>query len=384
MTWKAPDTPGTCMVTVTVDDLDSRAPPGGGSDNDEPQSASLVMQVIRLDKIRLYYGGSSCPPYPFVGSPFSTRAVVWATCTAQYAYCDMGFDEGLTWWTTGNEGPGGANDPPPQSGVFTETVTDSWPSNWPPLTIEWELLHHYGSDPQGYDRKYWYAAESYLGNSWGEDNRQYPQAGLHRLRATVFMHRNNGWEQHLPSLDREQALRICTKDPIIWQAPNPPPSNAAQRQSYLEWLSTYEWEPYEWGGEGYGGLHSEDQYVGGGDAYEGYGMDCSGLVSCGAYRAAYGWSPWRQTTIGLVSVSDPVASPWKDNLVRGDIINKPHHHVVTYLRTTGTKPNRIFDTIEASGYPDNVVLKRTRLETDLDKPCDDHSPPHYYEGRVLK
>jgi len=404
VTWKAPGSPGTCTVKVTVNDLDGHPPPGSGSDDDDLKEASLTMEVIRLEKIRLYFShGSSSPDdaYPYKDNDqFRTRAVVWATCTSYLAYCDVGFDETLTWWKTGLEGPGSDNDEPPAPETFTGTVEDNWPDNWPVLTIEWKRLEHKCSSPSDHSRKYWYVVNGYLANSWGENNRTYSDAGvgLHRLRATVKMHAGTAWEQSKISTDlngdgvsdgNEWCLRICPKDPTIYVEPDPPPDNSAQRQHYLEWMSTYLDEPYEWGGEGYGGEDSgadeeSASYVGGEGSYDGYGMDCSGLVSCAAYRAGYNWSPWRLSCTGLVGVSTAVPTPWMDNLVPGDIINKVKHHVMSYRYTAGTAPNRTFYTIEATG--DTVyrrVVQRTRTESYLNTACTEHTPPHYYQGRVL-
>lgn len=182
---------------------------------------------------------------------------------------------------------------------------------------------------------------------------------------------------------------------------------SAQRQAYLEWLSTWQKVPYEWGGEGYCGKDSNEQWMGGGGGYEGYGIDCSGLVSCGAWRADYDWDesprpaaprlPWRRVTSDMSVVSDPVPNTdppqpfgWMYNLIPGDIINKPRHHVVTYLWQEGVTPMRIFHTIEGYGQntvfeplEDNQTRQRPRTEDYLNDPCD-HDPPHYYEGRVLK
>jgi len=387
--WRAPDDPDYLTVRVTVNDVDGRAQPGCGSDDDPPVSTQLNMHVIRINKVRLYFYNYHTG-YPYLGGAFDTRAVVWMTCDDDdAAYCGLTFDTTRQWWwSAGSEGPGGDDQPPVNTPMFQGTPVGLWPSFLPPVQIEWKLLGHVASDPlSGSNRRYWYNESVYLSNSWGEDNRSYSRGGLHRLRATAKLHPGTPWEQSKTSLDREYALRICTKDPSIYQEPNPPPPNSAQRRSYLEWLSTYEEEPYEWGGEGFGGRDSGGQYVGGADSYDGYAIDCSGLVSCGAHRASYNWSWWRQITASLPSVSTPVASPWMDNLTPGDIINKPYHHVMSYRRQIGTTPDRVFYVIEAFGQDnsvprDNIALQRTRSETYLGQGCE-HVPQHYYQGRVL-
>ena len=282
-----------------------------------------------------------------------------------------------------------------------------WPNFLPPLQIEWKQLKHKGSDPPtsgGSNRIYSYEESAYLTNAWGQDNVTFNTPGLHRFRATARLHPGTAWPQSVTSLDKEYALRICTKDPAIYVEPSPPPANSAQRRSYLEWLSTYENEPYEWGGEGFGGRDSGGQWVGGPDAYEGYGVDCSGLVSCGAYtnRAGYNWPYWRQTTCSLTSVSTYLGSNWKDVIRPGDIIDKPHHHVISYLYTIGAAPSRKLVVIEAAGKPTNRVWRTseedpvqhyTEAELDADCTCSVHKhgdvtcaanpPPQRYRGRVL-
>jgi len=86
----------------------------------------------------------------------------------------------------------------------------------------------------------------------------------------------------------------------------------------------------------------------------------------------------------------------------GDIINKAHHHVMTYLSQSGTTPNRVFQTIESYGKDtqfepddDNQARQRPRTEEYLNTPCTcEHHwhgedictvnpPPQYYRGRSL-
>ena len=81
-------------------------------------------------------------------------------------------------------------------------------------------------------------------------------------------------------------------------------------------------------------------------------MDCSGLVSCGACRGvqvAERSGRWRHTTATLEDVTTAVADPWKDNILPGDVINMPQHHVMSYKSWYGPLGGRVFLVIEAYG-----------------------------------
>ncbi|MBI3946181.1 MAG: hypothetical protein HY321_09705 [Armatimonadetes bacterium] len=355
-----------------MDDVGQVAAPDIGTRDDPAKVVERVVQVIRLDKVRLYFShGSSAPDdaYPDTGSQFHTRAVVWATCTSQNAYCGVLFDENRTWWTTGLEGPLSEPDPPPPSpGTFTGTVMDQWPSNWPPVTVVWTRLKHVASAADGsHNRIYSYDEYPYL-TGWGEDNRTYSTPGIRRLRATATMDAEEPWVQSKVSTDlngdgapdgNEWALRICCKDPTIYVEPDPPPANSAQRRDYVEWLSTYDWEPYEWGGEGYGGRDRGGQYAGGAATYDGYGIDCSGLVCCGAYRAGYNWSPWRTGTVGLAS-SDYSEAVSAEEFAPGDILVHPGVHVLTFAHWIGDPVDDIW-IIHASGTAARVIQEASTI-----------------------
>jgi hypothetical protein len=109
------------------------------------------MQVIRLDKVRLYLNHFGTA-YPYLNDDsFKTRAVVWATCGTQAAYCDLLFDETLDWWfDPGSEGPlDNPDDQEPPYTPFFEDTVDDWPNNWPSLALQWTLIYHVASDPDG-------------------------------------------------------------------------------------------------------------------------------------------------------------------------------------------------------------------------------------------
>jgi len=357
VTWKAPANHGSYWVKVTVND------DGSPTGTDDPAvSPTRTMEVIRLDKVRLYlyhYGTA----YPYISSDaFKTRAVVWASCGTQGAYCDLVFDESLVWWfDPGIEGP--LDDPddqePPDTTFFGDTV-DDWPNNWPSLNINWTLFYHVASDPDGsHNRVFSYPAgqeQPYYPNTsaWGDDNRTYSSPGLHRLRATATMHSGTSWDQSVTSRDREFAFDIRPRYDIT-------AAGTAQRNNYVEWLSANLNEPYEWGGEYFGGYDSNGNYAGGGDGYDGYGVDCSGLVSIAAYRhgADYNWPYWRQTTTGIAS--DTYSSAVSDgDFDEGDVLVKAGTHVLSCKQRDGGDPN-VITIIHASGSADKVYEESSTI-----------------------
>lgn len=350
VTWKAPANHGSYWVKVTVND------DGSPTGTDDPAvSPTRTMEVIRLDKVRLYlyhYGTA----YPYISSDaFKTRAAVWASCGTQGAYCDLVFDKSLAWWfDPGIEGP--LDDPddqePPDTTFFGDTV-DDWPNNWPKLTLNWTLFYHKASHAECH-RKYSYPVgeqETYYPNTspWGDDNRTYTSPGLHRLRATATMHSGTSWAQSITSRDKEFAFDIRPRYDIT-------AAGTAQRNNYVEWLSANINEPYEYGGEYFGGYDSYGNCVGSDDSYEGYGVDCSGLVSIAAYRhgADYNWPYWRQTTCGIAS--DTCSSAVSDaDFDEGDVLVQCGVHVVSCASRYASPNQDHIDIIHASGSADKVV-----------------------------
>ena len=137
---------------------------------------------------------------------------------------------------------------------------------------------------------------------------------------------------------------------------------------------------------GHGGKDSNSQYAGGAGTYQGYGIDCSGLVSCAAYMVDvdqdghdYNWGWWRKATCDsgaggrLTEVSTDLGTSWRNAIQPGDILLKPHHHVITYVYVEGTGLDRRWYCIEAHGSPVNEVWIS---DQDPDDPLNYYSYPH--------
>jgi len=132
--------------------------------------------------------------------------------------------------------------------------------------------------------------------------------------------------------DRERQARGCGVRPVVLAPPEhltaTARASARNIPAPLRWLFCYLYEPYEWGGHWFGGRDSEGEYRGGGSGYQGYGIDCSGLVSCGARWARYNWPGWRYYTIGIPSVSEEIPNA---DVEPGDILNRPTDHCRTCI-----------------------------------------------------
>ncbi len=137
----------------------------------------------------------------------------------------------------------------------------------------------------------------------------------------------------------ELAIRLSIRVVADWI------NDSELRRKLVEWASSFVNVPYEWGGHWYGGRADNDvQFVGaymnvrgqnrriyypGSVGYQGYGVDCSGLVSAAARLAGYSdfqTSDWRRSASELADdeVSDPVSI---HRIQPGHIIVQPGEHV---------------------------------------------------------
>ncbi len=300
-----------------------------------------------LKKVGIYYRhGTSTYGLPVAGYPttdtlVTVRAIVWADDGSGEvrAYTQQTQDEVVNdgkWFATGSEGAQAGISPPvlkvPVLSTTEAPVIYKWPSTWPQPVFEWKNLIHRGSDSIGdtYNRNYWYdeAANNVL-TSWGADNIIF-SSGNQRLKVTVSL---SG--QSVVSATSEYSSRISVLD-------NTAPSDH-WGTNYIKWLTTYSGVPYEWGGYWYGG--KEGQNVGGAETYDGYGIDCSGLVCVGALRAGYNWRGWRVKTTTLADNYYSISVDPR-NIQPGDILVWPGEHVVTIY---GIKSY-------LHGIPDKIML----------------------------
>jgi len=152
----------------------------------------------------------------------------------------------------------------------------------------------------------------------------------------------------------ELAIRISIRAVANWVDSDP--DNRQRR--FVEWASSFVNVAYEWGGWWYGGrADNQVQHSGarlrrirdgrtvfyqGHASYEGYGIDCSGLVATAARLAGYRFDPWRMTATALEDTQrynycNPVNLA---DLKAGDLLVKGGRHVVIIYRINGVNHHR--------------------------------------------
>ena len=109
------------------------------------------------------------------------------------------------------------------------------------------------------------------------------------------------------------------------------------KRRVIEWASTFVNVRYEWGGCWFGGRAHPTQRDGGGfTGYEGFGIDCSKLISAAAMMAGLRWDRqyqnirwWDIGAFHMASDVYPYTRGWPDNRTArlnaqpGDILVKP-------------------------------------------------------------
>jgi len=348
-------------------------------------------------KVRLYYHNQTEPAraYPLLTDTVAVRAIVWANSPEGYwAYCGMQFDPDQSgnwfdndghWYETGRSG-----DPIPDPNGRGSWQGHQWPCldpqtavySWPGLRLNFSwyrlqskvdkedqltAIHKYTAGGTVYRPFYYppYAAAPISG--WGTDALPL-NPGSSRYIVHVTWTDESGQQQLLRSLaptpggwapretdqenavltrtwsqncdeppdtvgPEEWAVRISVRDPTVT-------SPDARKQEYLRWLTAYLDLPYSYAGEWFGGWADNQYNTSPGGAYEEgiqnrYGIDCSGLVCCGARWTGYNWRPWRTDTVGLAGsyYSTPISDP-NNHLQPGDILNCPNVHVVSVYEYT--------------------------------------------------
>jgi len=346
-----------------------------------PLNAQLHMEI---DKVRVYYRNLTerSRAYPFTTDTIALRAIVWVrTRQGYYAFCGMGFRNSSSewfendgyWFATGTDG-----DPiiweqdslprlDPAQRVYRWpggiAISLSWYRLVTQVDKETELTDR---QKQGADPVYrYYPPYMPLHFGWGTDSLQQPGNGV-TVRFAVRL----SWTERTHSGVAHMMRYSYQPTPGDWLHPNIDEDNAvwsrtwsqncderteyavrisfrhthatspdARKQAFLQWVTSFRVVPYEWGGHWYGG-RSDNQAdrSPGSDGYDGYGIDCSGLVCAAARLAGYNWNPWRTNVTGLCTdyYSRRIAD-YNNNLQPGDILAYPGHHVViVYRYTPGT------------------------------------------------
>lgn len=362
------------------------------------RQGSDEVEAIRLDSVRvLYHNDSSTAndatnPYPSTNDTIKITAVVRATgANGQRLYMRTQETNDGRWWNAGVDGPqAGPFSGPPPAGYSTTpnlSVTDfptiyAWPATWPVLNKAWVKLKHQASGPtstasSGYaNRNYTYATEALNWNSWDRTQR-FPR-GMMRYRVKVTLHTGKTWAQNRISDDLDGngisepqlSTRIAVRD-------------AEMPNDLLQWSSSYLDEPYELGGYWYGGRVGNND--GGDHGYEGYGMECAGMIGGAALRSGYGWenlpagpdgydrdrgrNAWRPSTGDIIRPGYSTAIT-EAELEPGDIVVRSGSHVVVCSRVNRSDPDPtrrdIISIIHASGGSRRVLEQSKRLGADLE------------------
>jgi len=289
-------------------------------------------------------GATSNDTYPFDNTNVVIRAIIIATRNGNTsAYTNLGshssdpnWTNAANWHIYGTQGwpcPPSWPDPKDLSSVPVGSIYQ-WDSSWGAPTFTWRRMDEQNSSAvtnyPKHNKQYWYDEDSpsYL-SVWGtvESGHHLP-VGLYRYRVKV------SYEGRTRQSGKED---VATRTPVRSSSTFGivvPPSGELRaarlrRMNYLQWIYSYLRDAYEWGGHWYGGRVSNGAWVGGSKDYDGYGIDCSGTVSCGARWAGYHWVKpyyWRQGTSSLATnsysegISDVDVEP-------GDILDDPGDHV---------------------------------------------------------
>lgn len=357
--WQAPDY--VCRTTISATSGVADPSESSAVTSSLAATASVTLDTLTLVDIRMVIVNPVQTAYPYVGDQFHTRVLLCICGEYEWGmYCGR-------WWPTPSwvfqngkadgalaepSGSPGTNTPPPFNDYVWGDVYP-WPTSWAQPTIRWQIGFAEGSDSDAnYNRDYWFVllgSPWYTpvgGDQWGEDFRTYSVMGEHRLRAYVVWGAATGWS----STDWEHATRIFVRNHSIYTSPSPPPANDAQLRLYCEWLSSYYEEPYEWGGEWVGGKETPGTTrAGGPETYDGYGIDCSGLVCNAAYRAAYNWTPWRTNTTGLAGTYYTTGTTTPN---AGNILVRPGVHVISIVAMSGDSINVVHAKGGESGDPE--------------------------------
>lgn len=167
-----------------------------------------------------------------------------------------------------------------------------------------------------------------------------PSPGVSRYVACVS---NRGNTVYSPS--KENATRFAIRESNNFGLTN------EKRRDFTQWAFAYLGAAYEWQGLGFGGKESKvfEKRL---SYNDGFGVDCSGFVSCAAKWAGYNWHTgypgytWAYSTQAIPGVTTD-QFPANDPFGPGDILIKEKKHVnIVYFYDQATGQIRV---IEAFG-----------------------------------
>jgi hypothetical protein len=251
------------------------------------------------------------------------------------------------------------------------TEVRHWPQNWPAPTFEWEeLVHCAGSSDDEHNRTYTYERRPVT-----EIDQRTPEtgwsvrrsfgAGMRRFRVAV-----RGCTTESEPTDSHE-LTSCSDDdlaagralmlPIRFSSVPQARDNSATLREMLRWATMFLGVPYEWGGHWFGGRTGTT--AGGPGAYDGYGIDCSGLVSAAAWLAGIRWSPWRRGSASFPGTN--LTGNNRSTVESGDIVwerddpatapHEGHVRIVWERLSEGASTDPRITCIESSGSARGVA-----------------------------
>lgn len=308
--------------------------------------------------------------WPYNTSHVVVKAVIVATVNGETrAYADLGTaPQGESNWPGGwhREGEEGAACPRTwptyhwMSDLGYGTIYQWNTSAWGTPTFTWkERLHNCYEFSKTYGRKYKYLEDTPSWSGWGTAN-----AGVNLLWGIKRYQVSVSYKgQTKASPDNERATRISVRWDQDFGIVGTD-SDSVLRKEYLRWIFAYLDEPYEYGGQWFGGRACDTFHYDADGGYDGYGIDCSGLVSNAARWAGYNWistdGGWRRAvhhtyTSSLSYVSDEVTD--LDDVVCGDImvIDISQPNVERHVRSIYCRCDDTIWMIAAEGNTQSVV-----------------------------
>jgi hypothetical protein len=164
------------------------------------------------------------------------------------------------------------------------------------------------------------------------------------------------------------------------------------RREVVRWASVFLDVAYEWGGSWFGGRASP-RHGDTGNGYQGFGIDCSKLISASAMMADLRWHRvednrawWDIGTVHLVS--DTYTTGWssgseaRENVQPGDILVKPDAHAALIVEITRREP--IYDEKERRIVDYQVWIRVIDASGNYDRVTENNAEHLIHEGRRIR